>query len=97
MEKHKAQPIGALLAEFIHGSNLEKPLLERKVVALWPEVLGPTIAQMTGEIEVKNGVLYVHIHSAALRSQLFEIRYDLVRKLNQAAQADVLKDIRLLG
>lgn len=85
------------MAEFIHGSELEKPLLERKVVALWPEVLGPTIAQMTGEIEVKNGVLYVHIHSAALRSQLFDIRHDLVRKLNQAAQADVLKDIRLLG
>lgn len=97
MEKHKAQPIGDLLAEFIRGSELEKPLLERKVIALWPNVLGPTVAQMTGELSVKNGVLYVHVYSAALRSQLFEIRYDLVRKLNQAAQAEVLKDIRLLG
>lgn len=85
------------MAEFIHGSSLEQPLLERKVVALWPEVLGPTVAQMTGDIEVKNGVLYVHIHSAALRMQLFEMRHDLVKKLNTAAQAEVLKDIRLLG
>ena len=80
--KHKARSIGELLAEYIHGSELEQPLLERKVVALWPEVLGPTI---------------VHIRSAALKSQLFDIRFDLVRKLNAAAGADVLKDIRLLG
>lgn len=97
MEIHKARPIGELLADFIHGSELEQPLLERKVIVLWHELLGPTVAQMTGDIEVRNGVLYVHIHSAALRSQLFDMRHDLVRKLNQAAGASVLKDIRLLG
>lgn len=97
MEIHKAYSIGELLADFIHGSALETPLLERKVVELWPQVLGPTVAQLTGQIEVKNGVLMVHIHSAALRSQLFEVRHDVVRKLNDAAQANVLKDIRLLG
>jgi hypothetical protein len=39
----------------------------------------------------------VHIRSAALRSQLFDIRFDLLRKLNEAAGAKVLKDIRLLA
>lgn len=97
MEIHKARSIGELLADFIHGSELEQPLLERKVVALWPEVLGKTVAQMTGEIQVKNGVLLVHIHSAALKAQLFEIRHELVRKLNEAVGAQVLKDIRVLG
>ena len=96
-EIHKARPIGELLADFIHGSELEQPLLERKVIELWPQVLGPVVAQMTGDIEVKNGTLYVHIRSAALKSQLFDIRHDLVNKLNDAAGAKVLKDIRLLG
>lgn len=97
MKVHRARSIGDLLAEYIHGSELEKPLLERRVVELWPQVLGPTVAQLTGQMEVKNGVLMVHIRSAALRSQLFEVRHDVVRKLNDAAHADVLKDIRLLG
>ena len=96
-EVHKARSIGELLADFIHGSELEQPLLERKVLALLPEVLGATVVQYLGESEVKNGVLFVHIRSAALRSQLFEIRYDLLRKLNEAAGAKVLKDIRLLA
>lgn len=97
MEIHKARSIGELLADFIHGSALEQPLLERKVVEVWPEVLGPTVAQLTGDIGVKNGVLYVRVRSAALKQQLFDIRHDLVRRLNEAAGANVLKDIRLLG
>lgn len=94
---HKAHSIGELIADFIHGSELEQPLLERKVLALLPQVLGKTVIQYFGDSEVKNGVLYVHIRSAALRSQLFEIRYDLVRKLNAAIGTNMLKDIRLLG
>ena len=96
-EIHKARAIGELLADFIHGSELERPLLERKVLALLPDVLGKTVVQYMGDSEVKNGVLYVHIRSAALRSQLFDVRFDLLRKLNDAAGAKVLKDIRLLG
>ena len=96
-EIHRARAIGELLADFIHGSNLEQPLLERKVLSLLPEVLGPTVVKYLGDSEVKNGVLYVHIRSAALKAQLFEIRHELVAKLNQAAGAKVLKDIRLLG
>ncbi len=96
-EIHKARPIGELLADFIHGSELEQPLLERKVLALLPQVLGQTVVQYMGESEVKNGILYVHIRSAALKAQLFDIRHELVAKLNQAAGAKVLKDIRLLG
>lgn len=94
---HKARAIGELLADFIHGSQLEQPLLERKLIALLPQVLGDTVVKYLGQSEVKNGVLFLHIRSAALRSQLFDIRFDLVRKLNQAVGAKVLNDIRLLA
>jgi predicted nucleic acid-binding Zn ribbon protein len=97
MAKHKAESIGTLLAEYFRGTEAETTLLERKIPSLWEEVLGKSVAQFTGEIEVKNGVLYVHIHSAALRQQLFEQRYTIVKKLNEACKAKVLTDIRLLG
>lgn len=97
MAKHKAQSIGDLLAQFIQGTELEKTLLERQVVQLWPEVMGAMVANMTGEIEVKNGVLMVHIHSAALRQQLFEYRFEVIKKMNEAIHTNYIKDIRLLG
>lgn len=94
---HKARPIGELIANFIRGSELEQPLLERKVLALLPKVLGQTVAQYMSDSEVKKGVLYIHIRSAALRSQLFDVRYELVRKLNDEVGVNILKDIRLLA
>ena len=97
MAKHKAQSIGDLIAQFIEGTELEKSLLERQVVQLWPQVMGAMVANLTGDIEVKNGVLFVHIHSAALRQQLFDCRYDVVKKLNEAIHSNYIKDILLLG
>lgn len=97
MATHKAESIGTLLAEYFRGTEAEVALLERKIPALWKEVLGAAVAQFTGEMEVKNGTLYVHIHSAALRQQLFEQRHAIIKKLNDASRAKVLTDIRLLG
>ena len=45
----------------------------------------------------KDGVLIVHVNSAALKTQLFENRFELVSKLNDAVGAKVIKDCRILG
>ena len=72
--------------------------MERRIIAAWPEVLGPTIARYTGKLEIRDGVLYVHIKSAPLRQELFNCRFNLVDKLQKAVGCDgVIKDIRLLG
>jgi hypothetical protein len=97
MDKHRAQSMGDLIAQFIKGTELEKNLLEKQVVQLWPEVMGSIVANLTGTIEMKGSVLFVHIHSAALRQQLFECRYDVIKKLNAAIHSNYIKDIRLLG
>ena len=51
-KKHKAQSVGDLIAQFIQGTELEKSLLERQVVQAWPNIMGPMIANLTGEIEI---------------------------------------------
>ena len=94
---HKAQSIGDLLADFIRGTEAETTLLERKIPQVWSELMGDGVVQFTGEMEVKNGTLFVHIHSAALRQQLFEQRHTIVQRLNDKVGGTVVKDIRLLG
>jgi hypothetical protein len=97
MKKHKAQSIGDLISQYIKGTELEKTLLARQVIELWPQVMGKIVADLTGEMEVKDNTLFVHIHSAALRQQLFECRYDIIKKLNQSIHSNFITDIRLLG
>ena len=71
--------------------------MEVQVEEAWPKVMGETVAQLTRSVEVKDGMLIVHVTSAALKAQLFENRFELVRKLNEAVGAPAIRDCRILG
>ena len=87
----------SVLAEWIRENDLEKPLLEHRVVEQWGKILGPLIARYSRDIEVKDGLLRIRITNAALRQELFEQRFRLIQKLNDAVGGEAIKDIRLLG
>ncbi len=89
--------IDEALISFLRESGLEESLMGVQVEELWPQVMGSTVASLTRSVEVKNGMLIVHINSAALKAQLFENRYELVRKLNEAVGAQAIRDCRILG
>ena len=90
-----SQSIGQAIMDFLRENHLEQPLLERKVVTLWAELMGPTVAGLTRSVDVQNGVLKVKLSSSALRQQLFECRFELVKKFNEAVGAAVIRDVRL--
>ena len=89
--------ISEALVSYLRESGLEQSVLDVQIEQIWPQVMGATVAQLTRSIEVKNGLLVVHINSAALKAQLFENRFELIRKLNEAVGAPAIKDCRILG
>lgn len=98
MQRSNTESIGSVIARILRESGLDKPLLEKKIVEAWPEVLGPMVARYTGDIYIRDGMLYVHIKSAPLRQELFNCRFKLVEKLQNAVGAEgIIRDIRLLN
>ena len=89
--------ISEALVSYLRESGLEQSVLDVQIEQIWPKVMGETVAKLTRSIEVKNGLLVVHINSAALKAQIFENRFELVRKLNEAVGAPAIKDCRILG
>lgn len=89
--------ISDALVEYLRESGLEQSVLDVQVEEAWPRVMGETVTNLTRSIKVQNGMLIVHINSAALKAQLFENRFELVRKLNKAVGAEAIKDCRILG
>lgn len=85
------------MVDFLRESGLEQSVMDVQIEDVWPRVMGQTVQKLTRSIEVKNGVLIVHINSAALKAQLFENRFELIRKLNEAVGVPALKDCRILG
>lgn len=95
MRRQQTQSIDAAILDFLRDSGLEKNLLQRRVVELWPTIMGDMVARLTRSVDIENGVLIVKLSSAALKAQLFDMRFDLVRKMNTAVGAEVIRDVRL--
>ena len=89
--------ISDALVDFLRESGLEQSVLVVQVEEAWPRVMGETVAHLTRSVEVKDGMLIVRVSSAALKAQLFENRFELVRKLNEAVGAEAIRDCRILG
>lgn len=93
MKRGKAESIGDLVRQYLRQEGLETPLNETRMVAAWSEVMGLAITRYTGDVFVKNEVLYVHLKSPALRADLMMNRESLVYRLNQYVGAQVIRDI----
>lgn len=85
------------LVTYLRESGLEQSVLDVQIEEVWPQVMGETVCKLTRSVEVRDGVLYVRVNSAALKAQLFENRFELVRKLNEAVGAKAIRDCRILG
>lgn len=93
MKRIEAQPIADLLNRYLREEGLETPLNERRLVDSWPKVMGPLIAKYTGELFIKNQMLYVRLNSSVLRQELSMNRQLVVRKLNDAVGANVITEV----
>ena len=88
-----------LLEDILHGlireQGLETPLLEKRLIDAWPDVVGRLLASYTENLYIRNQILYVHVKSPALRSDLTMARSQLVKKLNAAVgNANIISDIK---
>ena len=59
------------------------------------DVLGKEFASLIKDRRIENGVLLLKTDSAALRSELFANRSQLMQKLNEKTGKDVIKDVRI--
>ena len=97
MKGENSSSLTDALVSYLRESGLEQSVLEVQVEEVWPQVMGDIVTKLTRSVEVKDGMLIVRVNSAALKTQLFENRFELVRKLNEAVGAEVIKDCRILG
>lgn len=94
---HWSMEIGDAIIQYLRENGLEQSVLDVQIEEVWPQVMGDVVNRLTRSVEVRDGVLYVRVNSAALKTQLFENRFELVRKLNEAVGAKAIRDCRILG
>ena len=95
MFRRKVEPLSDILNKFLRDEGIETPLLQRRVINSWDEVVGKTVVRYTGEKYIKGQTLYVKIINPALRQDLTMMRSQIVKRLNQKVGSFVIYDIRI--
>ena len=95
MFKRDVQQIKDLILRNLRAQGLETPLLQKRLIDEWPEVMGEMIAGYTQDLYIRNQTLFVHMTNPALRADLSMQRKEIVRKLNEKVGSQVIADIIL--
>ena len=94
MFKRNSIPIKEVLLKVLRSQGLETPLLQKRLIDSWPEVMGDAVASYTADLFIRNQTLFVHLTSPALRMELSMQRQDIVRRLNEHVGNQVIADVR---
>ena len=92
MKRTNTVTIAQVISEVLYEYKIDGKLRETRIIASWPEVLGP-LAKPDDELYIKNKVLFVNLSSSVIRSELSMMRSKLVQRLNEKAGEEVITDI----
>ena len=85
MRRTKTMLVGDVLKEFFAQPHIAAKVAEGRLPEIWREVVGERAADLTLQLRLENRVLYAHISSSVLRSELFMRRTALVEEINRVA------------
>lgn len=94
MFKRSSLLIRDIILKNLREQGLETPLLQKRLIDSWSEVMGQLIASYTGDLYIRNQTLFVKLKNPALRSELSLQRQEIVRRLNSHVGSQVIADVR---
>ena len=92
MKRTNIVTIAQVISEVLCEYKIDGKLREARIIASWPEVLGP-LAKPDDGLYINNKVLFVNLSSSVIRSELSMMRSKLVQRLNEKAGEEVITDI----
>ena len=94
MFKREVKQVDELVLQFLRQTGLESPLLQRRLINAWEDVVGELVAKYTIEKHIYNQTLMVKINNPALKADLSMMRSQLVKSLNSKVGANIIYDIK---
>jgi len=93
MRRSNTQPLSDILREFVEQHKFDRKLKEVDIIEGWENLLGKTIAHYTRNLYIKNRILYVEITSAVVKNELFLMREEICRRINENAGEEIIERI----
>lgn len=85
MRRTKTMLLGDVLQDFFSQPYVAAKVAEGKLPETWREVVGERAAAQTVSLKLENRVLYAHISSGIVRSELFYRREAIAAEINRVS------------
>ncbi|MGM0566965.1 MAG: DUF721 domain-containing protein [Bacteroidota bacterium] len=89
------QTLGEVIEQLMESYRIKNRFYEQKLIAKYPEIVGPMISRYTENLQIRNRVLFLKIASPLVRNELSYARSSLTESLNKAVGKDVIDKIVL--
>ena len=96
MRPVNTQSIAEIIKDFLsENPSLNEKMAEVRAINAWEGLMGAATTRYTTRLYISKRVLYVHLSSAVLRSELLMCREQLIKRLNEKAGMPVIDDLVL--
>lgn len=96
MRKTNDKPIKEAIEQMLQVYKLKRKFDETSLVAAWPEMMGPAVANRTRQLYIRDKKLFIRVESSVLKNELVMIRSQILEKMNERAGSRVLEEIVFL-
>ncbi len=95
MRRSETVKIKVIIDALLKEQGLEGKMTENRLLNSWESLLGKSVAKATKELYIKDQVLFVQLRSSIVRHELMMIKNDLLKRLNDVAGKEIIKEIVL--
>jgi len=95
MDRINTRKINEVLKEFLRENNLDVRFKERELVESWEEMVGRTVNRATKNIYIRDRKLFVVLSSSVVRNELYMLKNEIVRKLNERVGEQIITELIL--
>ena len=90
---HSAVPIGSVIDKILHSHVPHTAAEITRIGQMWDKIVGEIIAENTRPAALKEKTLLVYVNSSPWLHHLHFLREEIVRKVNDALNKDLIEDI----
>ena len=95
-EKKRPEPVGGLVGRLFEKWGIAEKVERATAAAEWDEIVGPRIAEATGEVRVSGRTLFVEVKSASWMQELDMMRHTILSRLNEGRERGRIEKIVFL-
>ncbi len=91
----KARLSAEIVAKILRQKGLSNGIRRGQALALWPEIAGPALSELTEADRLEDGVLFVRVVDAVVAHQLTYLREEFLRRY-QEKQPGLVQELRFV-